>query len=280
MTFSRNLSDLANNVNVNGTLEIAGGGTGATTAANALTALGAYPATNPNGYNTGTVTSVSGTGTVNGLTLTGTVTTSGSLTLGGTLSLVSPPAIGSTTANTGKFTTLEATGVTTVQAGTVSAPAITTTGDTNTGIFFPAANTTAVTTNGTERIRVTSNGVLIGTTTASTDPAGLNVAGPINGGYEVLANNTTAMRFAEHNAVRTTVTASQTFTTTVPRAGAICVLTVLTSGITSYAISFGTGFKTYQSLTTGTASNRLWSIVWVSDGTNLIDIGRSSSIPA
>ena len=38
---------------------------------------------------TGTVTSVSGTGTVNGITLTGTVTTSGSLTLGGTLSGVS-----------------------------------------------------------------------------------------------------------------------------------------------------------------------------------------------
>lgn len=37
----------------------------------------------------GTVTSVSGTGTVNGLTLTGTVTSSGSLTLGGTLSGVS-----------------------------------------------------------------------------------------------------------------------------------------------------------------------------------------------
>jgi hypothetical protein len=38
---------------------------------------------------TGTVTSVSGTGTVSGLTLSGTVTSSGSLTLGGTLSLTS-----------------------------------------------------------------------------------------------------------------------------------------------------------------------------------------------
>lgn len=37
----------------------------------------------------GTVTSVSGTGTVSGLSLSGTVTTSGSLTLGGTLSLTS-----------------------------------------------------------------------------------------------------------------------------------------------------------------------------------------------
>ena len=48
---------------VNGTLPIANGGTGATTASAALTSLGAYPASNPNGYtsNTGTVTSVTGT---------------------------------------------------------------------------------------------------------------------------------------------------------------------------------------------------------------------------
>ena len=39
-----------------------------------------------NNKGSGTVTSVSGTGTVNGITLTGTVTSSGSLTLGGTLS--------------------------------------------------------------------------------------------------------------------------------------------------------------------------------------------------
>jgi len=45
--------------------------------------------TNDSGYSTttGTVTSVAGTGTVNGLTLSGTVTSSGSLTLGGTLSI-------------------------------------------------------------------------------------------------------------------------------------------------------------------------------------------------
>jgi hypothetical protein len=40
-------------------------------------------------FNVGTVTSVSGTGTVSGLTLSGTVTSSGNLTLGGTLSLTS-----------------------------------------------------------------------------------------------------------------------------------------------------------------------------------------------
>ena len=60
------------------------------------------------GDGTGTVTSVGGTGTVNGLTLTGTVTTSGNLTLGGPLDLSSPPTIGNTTPSTGTFTTLTA----------------------------------------------------------------------------------------------------------------------------------------------------------------------------
>ena len=47
-----------------------------------------YLDSNPDGYtsNTGTVTSVGGTGTVNGISLSGTVTSSGNLTLGGTLS--------------------------------------------------------------------------------------------------------------------------------------------------------------------------------------------------
>jgi hypothetical protein len=58
---------------------------------------------------TGTVTSVSGTGTVSGISLSGTVTSSGSLTLGGSLDLSSPPAIGGTTANTVRGTTVTAT---------------------------------------------------------------------------------------------------------------------------------------------------------------------------
>jgi hypothetical protein len=77
-TLNQNTTGTA--ANVTGTVAVANGGTGSTTAAAALTALGAYAATNPNGYttNTGTVTSVAAG---NGLTFT-TITGSGSVTLG------------------------------------------------------------------------------------------------------------------------------------------------------------------------------------------------------
>jgi hypothetical protein len=57
-----------------------------------ISVTGTYPSftvTNTAPSSGGTVTSVGGTGTVNGITLTGTVTSSGNLTLGGTLSNVS-----------------------------------------------------------------------------------------------------------------------------------------------------------------------------------------------
>jgi hypothetical protein len=60
------------------------------------------------------------------------------------------------------------TGVTTVQAGSASLPAITATGDTNTGIFFPAADTIAFAEGGAEAMRISSAGnVGIGTTSPS-----------------------------------------------------------------------------------------------------------------
>ena len=83
-----------NAANVTGTVAVANGGTGATSAATALTNLGAYPASNPSGYtsNTGTVTSVSGTGSANGLSLSGTVTTSGNITISGSVTSVATTA--------------------------------------------------------------------------------------------------------------------------------------------------------------------------------------------
>jgi len=94
-------------------------------------------ATSGTDYGLGSVTSVAGTGTVNGITLTGTVTSSGSLTLGGTLGSIANSqltnssitfgstaaalgstvsafnnvSVGATTASTGAFTTLSASSI-------------------------------------------------------------------------------------------------------------------------------------------------------------------------
>jgi hypothetical protein len=73
---------------------------------------------------------------------------------GGTATLASATISGAATVGT----TLGVTGVSTFAAGTALLPALTTTGDTNTGIYYPAADTFAVTTGGTERYRVDSSG--------------------------------------------------------------------------------------------------------------------------
>jgi hypothetical protein len=71
-----------------------------------------------NNKGSGSVTSVGGTGTVSGISLSGTVTSSGNLTLGGTLDLSSPPAIGGTAANLITGTTITATKFVGVSGGT------------------------------------------------------------------------------------------------------------------------------------------------------------------
>ena len=74
----------------------------------------------------------------------------------------------SPTINTATLSNPTVTGVATFAAGTVSAPAITTTGDTNTGIFFPAADTIAFTEGGAESMRIDSSGnVGIGNTASN-----------------------------------------------------------------------------------------------------------------
>ena len=98
------------------------------------------------------------TATINASTTAGVVTTadtSGILQLqtNGTAALTVDASQNTTLAGT-----LTTTGVTTFAAGTAALPAITTTGDTNTGIFFPAADTIGFAEGGVEAARLDSSG--------------------------------------------------------------------------------------------------------------------------
>ncbi len=108
----------------------------------------------------------------------------------------------------------------------------------------------------------------------------LTVAGQISGGYYAPAAGTTAMAFGSYTVTKVTPNATATFTTTVPAAGAIATLIILTSGSSSYTITFGTGFKTTGTLTTGTTTGRNFVISFVSDGTNMLETSRTSSYAA
>lgn len=139
------------------------------------------------GGGSGTVTSVSGTGTVNGITLTGTVTTSGSLTLGGTLSGVSLTTQVSGTlpvANGGTGITSLGTGVATFLGTPSSANlAAAVTGETGSGALVFATSPTLVT-------------PLLGTPTSVTltNATGLPTAGLLDDAvtYAKIQNVTTA----------------------------------------------------------------------------------------
>jgi hypothetical protein len=93
------ISISGNAANVTGTVAVANGGTGATTAPQALTNLGAAP--------------------------------------------LAGPAF---------------TGQVSLDDGSAAAPSLTNTGDTNTGLFFPAADTVGLGTGGTERMRIDASG--------------------------------------------------------------------------------------------------------------------------
>jgi len=184
--------------------------------------------------NTGAFTTLSASSTVSGT--------------GFSTYLASPPAIGTTAAAAGAFTTLSATGVTTVQAGSAAAPAITTSGDTNTGIFFPAADTIAFAEGGVESARIDASGNLgIGTTGPSEK---LQVVGNIQSKGSALsvtdANGTNPFFINREN----TVTGNLQF-----RYSSTSLMELTQSGNLGLGVTPGTWFSTWKGFQIGASGS-------------------------
>jgi hypothetical protein len=77
--------------------------------------------------------------------------------------------------NVGSGKVLTVGGIASYAAGSAAAPTITATGDTNTGIFFPAADTIAFTEGGAESMRIDSNGRIQISGTTIVDSARVSV---------------------------------------------------------------------------------------------------------
>jgi len=132
---------------------------------NQINASGVVTATTFSGSLTGNATGLSGTPniTVGNITASS-ATINGNVSVAGTLTyedVTNVDSIGIVTARTGVRIDaggLVVVGVTTVAAGSTVAPSISPTGDSNTGIFFPAADTIAFGEGGSEALRINSSG--------------------------------------------------------------------------------------------------------------------------
>lgn len=193
-------------------LAIADGGTGASTASQALTNLGAYPASNPSGYtsNTGTVTSVSVT-TANGVSAT---VTNGSTTpsLSFSLGAITPSSVNGITLTNGGSGALTVTGTASV-AGSTSGTntgdqTITLTGDvtgSGTGSFAATIAANAVTYAKMQAVSAASR--LLGRGTAGTTAvrevslgSGLSMSGDVLSATATGGGTNTILKFFPRDA--------------------------------------------------------------------------------
>ena len=154
-----------------------------------------------------------------GLTVDGNSTLTGNLTVNGTTTL-------------GNATT----DIVTVQAGSAPNPIITTSGDLNTGIFFPAADTIAVSTNGTQAISVNASQLV--TLAANLTVSG-QLAAALHCGSQRLTNvgTPTASTDAISNLQQSTMTHMGYATANGNNAGTQGTINMVLGGFTSSTIT-------------------------------------------
>ena len=135
--------------------------------------------------------------------------------------------------------------------------------------FGVGSNTPTVTFNGpivangavTFNNVLTSGGITQGTTQALTPTTGTVTLTPTS------------------SLVTLTPTGSMTINFAAPLgAGSYLALEVVTSGTSSYVLTFGTNTKTTGTLTTGTVSAKTFMVSFISDGTNWVEEARTTAM--
>lgn len=118
----------------------------------------------------------------------------------------------------------------------------------------------------TTNANLTVNGTFTQNGVAGTTPAALASAATI--------------AFSPSTVVTThTPTQSETINFSAPvAAGTEIFLEIVTSGITSYTLTFGTNTKSQGTLATGTVSAKTFVVSFVSDGTNWVETARTTAM--
>ena len=142
----------------------------------------------------GAFTSSGGAVFSSGVTFSSSAVLSGNVTMSNTVSMNGTNNIGATTSSTilsGSVTQTSSSKLYLDDAATTSsAPPLSWDGDTDTGIYRPAANTMAIVTGGVDRIRVNSSGVvIIGSGEATTSATGNILRAPSGSGTNITGAN-------------------------------------------------------------------------------------------
>lgn len=129
----------------------------------------------------------------------------------------------------------------------------------------------------------TNKNVTFGGTTTINGPAVVNnvltFGGIVQGTIQALATTTPLTVTPTSTFMTLTPTQSQTLNFAAPvGAGLYLVLEIVTSGTSSFTITFGTNTKTTGTLATGTTSGKYFVVCLTSDATNWVEQSRTTAM--
>ena len=107
------------------------------------------------------------------------------------------------------------------------------------------------------------------------DVGNFYIPGQIAGGFLPNGINTADQQLNLYTVVQNTISANVTMTTNVATLGSRADIIIVTSGVTSRTVTFGTGFKTTGTLATGTVAGKYFVISFVSNGSFMIETSRT-----